>query len=202
MLSQRAVLPSQMAKLLLLPPSVIANSALVNKLSLGEVHSSTTYFIPQQPTFLNVFDYSFVLSISFQIQAACSVGLCSADVSACSDASRIVRQLCISALDSGDVDCWKATVLQESDLDAAHVEAIAQAVQVTRLNHFPRLHLTTYRHILGRRVRFEFDRLSRSVHSHQPRAEPLTCTFLQLQRINWNVSLAVASSVEDAAPQG
>ena len=117
-----------MSKLLLLPPSVVANSALVNKLSVQEVHPFNSDFVIPLSCF-------FVCSagLSFQINAACSARQSSADISCCNDAFRIVRQLCVSALESGDIDSWKAALLQESDLDASHVEAIAQSIQVTRL---------------------------------------------------------------------
>jgi hypothetical protein len=45
---------------------------------------------------------------------------------------QIVRQLYVSALESGDIDIWKASLLQESDLDAAHVDAIVQSIQAMR----------------------------------------------------------------------
>ena len=66
----------------------------------------------------------------FQVQAAYSTDHGSGDSSTCSDAVRVVRQLYVSALESGDIDNWKATLLQESDIDAAHVEAIVQSIQV------------------------------------------------------------------------
>jgi hypothetical protein len=66
----------------------------------------------------------------FQVKAAYSASSSNADNGACSDAIRIVRQLYVSALDSGDIDAWKAALLQESDLDATHVEAIVQSIQV------------------------------------------------------------------------
>ena len=123
----------QMSTLLLLPPSVIANSALVNQLSIAEVYLDTNSLstlrllhklLDHVPPILHTSHYM------FQIQAAYSAGHSSADSSTCSDAIRVVRQLYVSALESGDINNWKAALLQESDVDAAHVEAIVQSVQV------------------------------------------------------------------------
>jgi hypothetical protein len=69
-----------------------------------------------------------------QVQAAYSADSSSAGSPNCSDAIRVVQQLYLSAVESGDIDSWKAALLQESDLDAAHVEAIVQSIRV--FNHF------------------------------------------------------------------
>ena len=114
-------LPLQMSKLLLLPPSVIANSALVNTLSLEEARPPS----PPSPSFIAGPSHRLL-----QVKAAYSAEHSSSDRSSCSDAVRVVRQLYVSALESGDIDSWKAALLQESDLDAAHVEAIVHSIQV------------------------------------------------------------------------
>jgi hypothetical protein len=117
----------QMSKLLLLPPSVISNSALVNSLSQGEVCPPCAQYQLQRSC-------TRLTCRSFQIQAACSAGHSTAAVSSCSDAIQIVRQLCVSAALSGDIENWKLALLEESDVDAPHVEAIVQSVQVVRFN--------------------------------------------------------------------
>jgi hypothetical protein len=114
-------LPLQMSKLLLLPPSVIANSVLVNTLSLEEARPPS----PPSPSFIAGPSHRLL-----QVKAAYSAEHSSSDRSSCSDAVRVVRQLYVSALESGDIDSWKAALLQESDLDAAHVEAIVHSIQV------------------------------------------------------------------------
>lgn len=125
----------QMSKLLLLPPSVISNSALVNSLSLGEVClPCAQHYLPCSS--------ARVTCRSFQVRAACSSEHGSAAISSSIDAIQIVRQLCVSASLSGDIENWKLALLQESDVDAPHVEAIVQSIQVVRFKHKSRALLT------------------------------------------------------------
>jgi hypothetical protein len=144
------------------------------------------------------------LSCPFQVKAAYSDGHLRESPPSCSDAFQIVRQLYVSALESGDIDIWKASLLQESDLDAAHVEAIVQSIQArhmviafgcTASQFFSQADSSAASRIHVRQVR--------ALHSFDRKYRIFMVSFsLQLQSIGWKVSLAVASSVEEAAPQG
>jgi hypothetical protein len=106
-----------------------------------------------------------------QIKAAYSAGDHIGGSSSCSDAIRIVRHLFVSALESGDIDSWKASLIQESDIDAMHVDTIVQSIQVFWSSHIAQLPLRV---------------------SNFPQADPVSASRIRVQQVICVISLQQA----------